>query len=561
MSSKRPTSLNSIQNEPNPIESSQAVKRRKLDGRTFINPYARRTTEAPSSGSTPPPNCTPLNSRTNDTPANLSLPSSSLTTSSLLLPLRTAEFSPVIPLRDEEDLFRSTIDPSLDSHSTSNLNVTLRPASSEPLLPAFQLPLVQTAPNVLHPIRHPPKPVQAPLPKAVTNKIVQLQDRISALEGVAYDLRDKLEERDADIRDLDNENLQLWRRINELEQIHGDKLQRIIDFIENNEFTGTSATHTSASGSGSKGKSERDNVFNTAMRKVFKVAMGHGVNVKLEILANDTPIKAGGSYIADSDSKGRLLRPDWSASFNENSRWHKSMLEFARKKAHVFHPTMTESMVNAKTDDEIMERLENVFKNIGDNYRRAQRNKAKTKGGEDAGENQEEGEHEKRAKELNRRGTRKVRKCDERLAVFQETHGEVPPDRRWFFQAPFQSSDESDDSDVVDPGTDLESGDEVSVSATRKPWISRPPMYPRSRDLDNLAMAAREKQKKLRRNKTSGHPRKRGEWKDKGLPSLQAHQLKIPLVAVLPEWLEDHPEFDAPSCIQREDDAEMGKDD
>jgi hypothetical protein len=80
-------------------------------------------------------------------------------------------------------------------------------------------------------------------------------------------------------------------------------------------------------------------------------------------------------------------------------------------------------------------------------------------------------------------------------------------------------------------------------------------------DLDNLVMAAREKQKKLRRNKTSGHPRKRGEWKDKGLPSLQAHQLKIPLVAVLPAWLEDHPEFDAPSCIQREDDAEMGKDD
>ncbi|KAJ7811590.1 hypothetical protein B0H14DRAFT_2606410 [Mycena olivaceomarginata] len=142
MSSKRPTSLNSIQNEPNPIESSQAVKRRKLD--------------------------------------------------------------------EEHSLI-----PSL-----------------EPLLPAFQLPLVQTAPNVLHPIRHPPKPAQAPLPKAVTNKIMQLQDCISALEGVAYDLRDKLEERDADIHDLDNENLQLWRRINELEQIHRDKLERIIDFIK-----------------------------------------------------------------------------------------------------------------------------------------------------------------------------------------------------------------------------------------------------------------------------------------------------------------------------------------
>jgi len=131
-------------------------------------------------------------------------------------------------------------------------------------LPAFQIPLVQTTPNVIRPIRHPPKPAQAPLPKAVIDKIVQLQDRISALEGVAYDLRDKLEERDADIRDLDNENQQLWRRIKELEEIHGDKLERIIDFIENNEFPGTSATHTFASASGSKGKGERDNIFNVS---------------------------------------------------------------------------------------------------------------------------------------------------------------------------------------------------------------------------------------------------------------------------------------------------------
>ncbi|KAJ7369108.1 hypothetical protein DFH08DRAFT_796902 [Mycena albidolilacea] len=59
-------------------------------------------------------------------------------------------------------------------------------------------------------------------------------------------------------------------------------------------------------------------------------------------------------------------------------------------------------------------------------------------------------------------------------------------------------------------------------------------------------MAARGKQKKLHRNKMSAHPRKHGEWKDKGLLSLQANQLKIPLATVLPAWLEDHPEFDVP---------------
>ncbi|KAJ7369107.1 hypothetical protein DFH08DRAFT_796901 [Mycena albidolilacea] len=98
--------------------------------------------------------------------------------------------------------------------------------------------------------------------------------------------------------------------VNWLEEIHGAKLERIIDFIENNEFSGTGGTHTSASGSGSKGKSERDNVLNTAMRKVFKAAMGHSISIKLDILANDNPVKAGGSFIASTNSKGQLLRPD-----------------------------------------------------------------------------------------------------------------------------------------------------------------------------------------------------------------------------------------------------------
>ncbi|KAF8179740.1 hypothetical protein K438DRAFT_1977105 [Mycena galopus ATCC 62051] len=547
--------------------SSQAVKKRKTNTGAFINPYAaRQKPEAPLS-STPAPNRTPLNSRTNDTSsADPMIQSSSSAASSTLLPLRPAEFSPVIPLRDEEDPFRLTIDPSLDdSFSTSNLHATPHPAS-EFNLPAFHLP-VQNTPNFLQPIRRPPKPVQAPLPKAVTDKIVQLEDRISALEGITYDLRDKLADRDADIRDLDNENQQLWRRINDLEDVHGDKLERIIDFIDNNDFSGTT-THTSASKAGSKGKGERDNVFNTAMRKVFKAAMGHGVNVKLEILAKENPVKTGGSYITDPHGTGELLRPDWRTSFNENSRWHKTMLSFSRKKAPLFHPALTNTMIDAKTDDDILERLETVFKNVSDHYRRAKRTKATAQDGEEAEETQEAEGAEERAKRLNRRGTRKVRKCDERLAAYQEAHGDVPADRRWFFQAPYQSSDESDDAEVIDPATDVDSDDEIPVSATTKPWISRPPMYRDGKvtewvsELDDLVMAGRAKQKKLHRSKTSGHPRKRGEWKDKGLPSLQAHQLKIPLDAVLPQWLEEHMEFDAPSCIQREDsDAEMEKDD
>jgi hypothetical protein len=45
----------------------------------------------------------------------------------------------------------------------------------------------------------------------------------------------------------------------------------------------------------------------------------------------------------------------------------------------------------------------------------------------------------------------------------------------FFFHVLYQSTDESDDSEVLDP--DTESDNEVDVVATKKPWVTRPPTY------------------------------------------------------------------------------------
>ncbi|KAF8143627.1 hypothetical protein K438DRAFT_1993690 [Mycena galopus ATCC 62051] len=83
-------------------------------------------------------------------------------------------------------------------------------------------------------------------------------------------------------------------------------------------------------------------------------------------------------------------------------------------------------------------------------------------------------------------------------------------DPKWafFFQPVYQSTDESDDSDVIDPDTDTERTTEIQVAATRKPWKSRPPIKP-----------------------------------------------KIPRSLVYPPWLVEFEEEDTPSRIQDEEDV------
>ncbi|KAJ7850285.1 hypothetical protein B0H14DRAFT_3452023 [Mycena olivaceomarginata] len=383
------------------------------------------------------------------------------------------------------------------------------------------------------------------VPKAFTDKLLQQQGRISALEGIVYDLRDQFRDYKADVEtqmdELDNENRQLWDRVNELEEQQErsrDTVQRVVDFIDNSDIERTNKPIESKP-KPQKNKATRDNIFNAAMRKIFKIAMGHPATVALDALALEPREHSAPGL------EGRLLG---------NSRWHPQILAFTREKASTFHPAMTPEMLKMKSDEDIMERVEGLFKNIADKFRSAQRAKkieASGEGDDDAGET-------KNPRQYNRRGTRKVRKCDERLEAFLAAHGSVPDEHKWFFQPLYQSTDESNDSAVLDPDTEVESDDEIHVSATSKPWLSRAPMYRVEEiqawvlSVDDLVMAARQKPRSSRKTKTEPHARNRGEWKDKGLPMPGAQNSKIPRMAIQPEWLEANPEFDVPSCIQEE---------
>lgn len=154
----------------------------------------------------------------------------------------------------------------------------------------------------------------------------------------------------------------------------------------------------------------------------------------------------------------------------------------------------------------------------------------------------------------------------------------ITPAFSFFFQAAYQSTDESDAEDVLDPDTDTEKADETPAQATRKPWISRAPTY---RDdvvsvetyiqrpiidlhlfqfqtgveqLEALVIEMRDQYTRDNRGKTAAHPRIRGPPKDVRLPYLgAANDKKILRSAVNTAWLLDHPDDDTPSRIQEEE--------
>ncbi|KAJ7788678.1 hypothetical protein B0H14DRAFT_2628017 [Mycena olivaceomarginata] len=241
---KRPTSLDATQNRQN--NESHTLKKARLNGPgTFINPYASKSNakHKPSSASGPssiPPNRTPLHrlepggsgqvgvSPTADYHA-ISHPPSTIEKSTTQLSL----FSPT-----QIQASSSKIDPFLISASThisaKNSNQSLRFASAPN----------PSAARCSHDTPTPSNHVA--VPKAFTDKLLQQQGRISALEGIVYDLRDQFRDYKADVEtqmdELDNENRQLWDRVNDLEEQQErsqDTAQRVVDFIDNSDIERT----------------------------------------------------------------------------------------------------------------------------------------------------------------------------------------------------------------------------------------------------------------------------------------------------------------------------------
>lgn len=135
------------------------------------------------------------------------------------------------------------------------------------------------------------------------------------------------------------------------------------------------------------------------------VAMGLLSTSKLRDAAGIPPVNTSGGYINDAETHGRVLRPDWRTTFTENSTWHPRMVAYMRQKIPLHNPAITKSMMENKTDEEILERLEVVFKNIATEYRKSI--KTAREDADHESDNHNDGEAD--AKQTNRRKARKIR--------------------------------------------------------------------------------------------------------------------------------------------------------
>lgn len=72
--------------------------------------------------------------------------------------------------------------------------------------------------------------------------------------------------------------------------------------------------------------------------------------------------------------------------------------------------------------------------------------------------------------------TSEAQKGESRKEVRTES-GFVDEEWGFLFETVYQSTDETDPEETVDPGTDTSSADEPQVSTARRDWITRPPTY------------------------------------------------------------------------------------
>ncbi|KAJ7495143.1 hypothetical protein FB451DRAFT_1477687 [Mycena latifolia] len=410
------------------------------------------------------------------------------------------------------------------------------------------------------------RPTPMSIPKIITDRLTDQEARIMELERQTADdadilasLREAQVTLQADYDDLENEHADTLKRLSKIEDAmekQTETVSMLFDAIQKGGGT--------VGDGDSKVKVKRDNALNTAIRKTFFTAMGLPNKSKLKDAAMIGPTEAGGGYVKDSETSGRVLRPDWAASFTENSSWHNNIIKYMRQKVPVQQPAITMDMMKSKSDDDILDRVEVVFKNIATEARKLAKQPAAqqcdTEGEAEPSTNIVSDDNAQKLKE-NRRKGRKIRKCEERQSALIKAGVELPQGFNFFLQPQYQSTDESDLSDVLDPDTDTEDSKEVPAPSTRKPWISRTPYYRHDKfqnivlKTDELVQKQRDEFQKNNKGKTPAHPRIRGEWKETRLPFINGggKKPKIPRFAIHPEWLADHPEDDTPSRIQDEE--------
>ncbi|KAJ7896899.1 hypothetical protein B0H13DRAFT_2338095 [Mycena leptocephala] len=221
--------------------------------------------------------------------------------------------------------------------------------------------LVQTT----QPSRLPPL-----IPGCITDKLVYQQsqmeemqrqmqrqdDTIETLRNTVDDLSNSRDDFLFEMKDLDAENIHLLQRVDVLENLvrkQTKKIDQLFEMLEDSELHERTKRDKD-----SKPKATRDNVLNKNT-----VAMGLPKTSKAKDAAAIRSNKADGGYIKDKETGGRLPGLGDYIPGELHSTWHAKMLEYIRQQAPHHNPALTLAAMNAKSDDEILDRLSSLFKN------------------------------------------------------------------------------------------------------------------------------------------------------------------------------------------------------
>lgn len=267
----------------------------------------------------------------------------------------------------------------------------------------------------------------------------QLADKLVALESTDEDMQvrlGKMEQKAGIIRHLQERNEELALEVGRLTttveileasiQNQGEAIDELFKIV--GERKAYNAGINDSDGEDdipyhATKKRPRDNFFNVsdlvrcmmteeltqslknAVRKTMLIAMGLGSRARAKDVTKLASHGNGGGFIKDREVKGgRFVRPDWKSNFAGNVTWHNFMLDMIKQQATQIYPAFTKELLASKSDEDLLHRMESVFKN----FRTAYLKKDRSADLDSEAEEDAEGDEETR-KQRNRRWQRKSR--------------------------------------------------------------------------------------------------------------------------------------------------------
>jgi len=108
-----------------------------------------------------------------------------------------------------------------------------------------------------------------------------------------------------------------------------------------------------------------------AVWKMMLLAMGLGLRAKAKDVTQLMSHGGGGGFIKDWEtSDGKFVQPDWTTNFAGNTAWHDHTLTMIRQKTPTIYPSIMKDLLAMKSDRDILNHMETVFKNLWTMYLR-----------------------------------------------------------------------------------------------------------------------------------------------------------------------------------------------